>query len=49
MSVFLEDETMWRALFLAVGIYLVILGVECLGVEHVTLKIHDAPPLRLAR
>ncbi len=35
---------MWRAFFLAIGFFLIILGVECLGVERVTLKIHDAPP-----
>ena len=35
---------MWRAFFLAVGISLVILGVECLGVEKVTLKIREKPP-----
>ena len=35
---------MWRALFLAVGFFVMILGVECLGVERVTLKMHDAPP-----
>ena len=26
---------MWRAFFLAIGVFLVILGVECLGVERV--------------
>ena len=35
---------MWRAVFLAIGITLVILGVECLGVESVNLKLRDAPP-----
>ena len=35
---------MWRAFFLAIGIFLVILGVECLGVERVQLRIHDKPP-----
>lgn len=36
---------MWRAFFLAIGIYLMIFGLECLGVEKVTLKMHDpAPP-----
>jgi hypothetical protein len=35
---------MWRAFFLAIGFFLVILGVECLGVERVTLRIKDAPP-----
>jgi hypothetical protein len=34
---------MWRAFFLAVGVFLVILGVECLGVERVQLRIHDKP------
>ncbi|MBN1395140.1 MAG: hypothetical protein JW959_08965 [Pirellulales bacterium] len=35
---------MWRAFFLAIGFFLMILGVECLGVERVTLKVHDDPP-----
>ncbi len=35
---------MWRALFLAIGIYLMLVGVECLGVETVTLKTREAPP-----
>jgi hypothetical protein len=35
---------MWRAFFQAVGIFLCILGVECLGVEQAVLKIHDPPP-----
>jgi len=34
---------MWRAFFLAIGFFLVILGVECLGVERVQLRIHDKP------
>lgn len=35
---------MWRAFFLAIGITLCIVGAECLGLERVTLKIHDSPP-----
>ena len=35
---------MWRAVFLAVGIYLCILGVECLGVEKIVLKKRQAVP-----
>ena len=35
---------MWRAFFLAIGVFVVILGVECLGVEKVCLKIRDDPP-----
>ena len=35
---------MWKAFFLAVGITLMIVGVECLGVESCTLRLHDAPP-----
>lgn len=35
---------MWRAFFLAIGFFLMILGVECLGVETVNLKIHDKAP-----
>ena len=29
---------MWRAFFLAVGVYLILLGAECLGVEKFVLK-----------
>ena len=32
---------MWRALFLAVGVFLVLLGVQCLGVEKFTLNRHE--------
>ncbi len=35
---------MWRALFLAIGTFLIILGVEALAVANVTLKIHEKPP-----
>ncbi len=35
---------MWRAFFLSVGVFLAILGVECLAVEKVTLKLHEPPP-----
>ena len=35
---------MWRAMFLAIGFFVMLLGVECLGVERVTLKIRDEPP-----
>ncbi len=34
---------MWRACFLAAGITLVIVGVECLGVETINLKTRDDP------
>lgn len=29
---------MWRAFFLAVGVYLVLLGVQCLGIQKFVLK-----------
>ena len=35
---------MWRAFFLAIGFFLMLLGVQCLGVEKVTLKARDDPP-----
>ena len=35
---------MWRAFFLAVGIFLIILGLQCLGIDRALLKIHDDPP-----
>jgi hypothetical protein len=34
---------MWRAFFLAIGIFLLILGMECLAVDKVNLKIHEDP------
>jgi len=37
---------MWRAFFLSIGIFLVILGVESLAVEKVTTKFHDPPPAK---
>ncbi|MCE5266309.1 MAG: hypothetical protein LLG00_00280 [Planctomycetaceae bacterium] len=35
---------MWRAFFLAIGFFVILLGVECLGVERMTLTVHDDPP-----
>ncbi len=35
---------MWRALFLATGIYLLLAGLQCLGVESATLVFRDPPP-----
>jgi len=36
---------MWRAIFLAIGIYLCILGVECLGVKQIILKKRQKAPV----
>ncbi len=33
---------MWRALFLAVGVYMVLLGAQCLAVERFNLKDREA-------
>jgi hypothetical protein len=35
---------MWRAFFLAIGIFLIILGFECLGMERVVLRIRETQP-----
>jgi hypothetical protein len=35
---------MWRAMFLAVGFFLMLLGVQCLGITRMTLKVRDEPP-----
>ncbi len=35
---------MWRAMFLAAGLYTMILGAECLAVEQVKLRLHEKPP-----
>jgi hypothetical protein len=32
---------MWRALFLAVGVFLVLLGLQCLGVQKFILKARE--------
>jgi hypothetical protein len=37
-------ETMWRAFFLAIGFFLMILGAQCLAVERGVLRVHDDPP-----
>jgi hypothetical protein len=34
---------MWRALFLAIGVFMVILGVQCLGVAKFTMKVRGDP------
>jgi hypothetical protein len=34
---------MWRAFFLAIGFFIMLLGVQCLGVERVSLKIQEPP------
>ena len=36
---------MWRAFFLAVGIYCVILGAECLAVEQAILATEGSRPI----
>jgi hypothetical protein len=35
---------MWRAFFLAIGIYLCIFGLECMAVDRVQLKMRADPP-----
>jgi hypothetical protein len=35
---------MWRAFFLAIGLFMIICGLECLAVERVHLRQHDEPP-----
>ena len=40
-----EDENMWRSFFLAIGVYVVLLGVQCLGVQKFVLSLEEqAPP-----
>ena len=42
-----EDENMWRSFFLAIGVYVVLLGVQCLGVQKFVLSLEEqAPPRR---
>lgn len=35
---------MWRAFFLAIGFFIMILGAQCLAVERITLKVREVPP-----
>jgi hypothetical protein len=35
---------MWRAFFLAIGVYLILLGAQCLGVEKFILKSREPAP-----
>jgi hypothetical protein len=35
---------MWRAMFLAMGVFLLLLGVQCLGVSQFVLKVRDEAP-----
>ena len=35
---------MWRAFFLGVGIYMVILGAQFLAVDKAILRLHEDPP-----
>ena len=35
---------MWRAFFLAIGFFVMVFGVECLGVERMNLKMLNPPP-----
>ena len=34
---------MWRSFFLAIGVFLCILGVQCLAVDKVVLKVRERP------
>jgi hypothetical protein len=34
---------MWRAFFLAIGLFMAILGGQCLGVQKFTLRIDEDP------
>ncbi|MCC6126132.1 MAG: hypothetical protein IT426_14315 [Pirellulales bacterium] len=35
---------MWRSLFLSIGIFLMLFGVQCLGVRQFTFKAREEPP-----
>jgi hypothetical protein len=34
---------MWRSLFVAGGVYLILLGIQCLGVEKFVLTVREPP------
>ena len=40
---------MWRAFFLAIGLYMVLLGGQCLAVQKFTLKFRDQPIVQEAQ
>jgi hypothetical protein len=35
---------MWRALFLSIGIFMILFGVQCLGTQEFTFKARAEPP-----
>lgn len=39
---------MWRAFFLAIGVYCALLGVECLALEKVTVQVKGRPVAQAA-
>jgi hypothetical protein len=39
---------MWRALFLSIGIFLILLGIQCLVFQQITLKAREEPPVSTA-
>ncbi len=34
---------MWRSFFLSIGLFMMLLGGQCLGVQKFTLKLHEQP------
>jgi hypothetical protein len=38
----------WRSVFVAIGIYLVLLGAQCLGVQKFVLNKREPPPQQSA-
>jgi hypothetical protein len=39
----------WRAFFFAVGIMLIIVGIECLLIESATIASEQAPPIKVEK
>ena len=39
---------MWRAVFLAIGFYLILLGAQCMGVQKLVLTLREPAPHREA-
>ena len=37
---------MWRAFFLAVGVYFILVGAQCLSVDRIYFRDRDPPPAR---
>jgi hypothetical protein len=47
-SGFVEDRTMWKSFFVAIGVYLFLLGAQCLVCERFVWRASGPPPAPVA-